>query len=72
MEEEGTLGRPFMLPQEDPMQNKRLMKSYNIPEFVINKIDEKGYEVRNAEQAIDLKFATDIPTDMNSGASIKK
>jgi hypothetical protein len=48
------------------------MKSYNIPEFVINKIDEKGYEVRNAEQAIDLKFATDIPTDMNSGASIKK
>ena len=72
MKEDGTLGRPFMLPQEDPMQNKRLMKSYNIPEFVINKIDEKGYEVRNAEQAIDLKFATDIPTDMNSGASIKK
>lgn len=70
--EDGTLGRPFMLPQEDPMQNKRLMKSYNIPEFVINKIDEKGYEVRNAEQAIDLKFATEIPTDMNSGASIKK
>lgn len=68
---DGTMGRPFMLPQEDPMHNKRLMKSYNIPEFVNGKIDEKGYEVRNATSAIDLKFATEIPTDMTSGASVK-
>lgn len=68
---DGTMGRPFMLPQEDPMHNKRLMKSYNIPELVNGKIDNKGYEVRNITESIDLKFATDIPTDMNSGASVK-
>ena len=61
-----------MIPQKDPMQNKRFMKSYNIPEFVTGKIDEKGYEVRNIESSIDVKFATELPADMTSGASIKK
>lgn len=71
IDENGEMGRPFLLPQEDPSHNNRLMKSYNIPEFVKGKIDEKGYEVRNADKGIDLKFATDIPTDMTSGASVK-
>lgn len=70
--EDGKLGRPFMIPQKDPMQNKRFMKSYNIPEFVTGKIDEKGYEVRNIESSIDVKFATEIPADMTSGASVKR
>lgn len=71
IDENGELGRPFMLPQEDPTHNDRFMKSYNIPEFVTGKIDEKGYEVRNAGKGIDVKFATDIPTDMTTGASAK-
>lgn len=67
--ENGKLGVPFMLPQEDPIFNKKFMKAYNIPEFVIDEIDFKGYEVRNADKSIDIKFATDIPVDMTTGAS---
>ena len=48
------------------------MKAYNIPEFVIDKIGYKGYEVRNADSAIQIQFATDIPTDATTGASQKQ
>ena len=69
IDENGKLGKPFMLPQEDPISNKKFNKAYNIPEFVTDEIDFKGYEVRNADSAIQIKFATDIPVDMTSGAS---
>lgn len=32
--EDGQMGKPFLLPQEDPEQNEMLLYSYNIPEFV--------------------------------------
>lgn len=70
--EDGTLGIPFILPQKDPLFNKKFMKAYNIPEFVIDKIGYKGYEVRNADSAIQIQFATDIPTDATTGASQKQ
>lgn len=33
---EGRAHKPFILPQEDPEQNLRLFKSYNVPEFTKN------------------------------------
>lgn len=32
--EDGTFHKPFLLPQEDPIQNQLRLKSYNIPEFI--------------------------------------
>lgn len=69
--EDGKLGVPFMLPQKDPLFNKKFRKAYNIPEFVIDKIEYKGYEIRNPDSAIQIQFVTDIPTDVTSGASQK-
>lgn len=38
---EGKATKPFLLPQEDANDNKRLMQSYNVPELVKNKIEKK-------------------------------
>lgn len=35
----GNLHKPFLLPQKDPGINAALLKSYNVPEFIIAKID---------------------------------
>lgn len=34
MDAEGHFGKPFLLPQKDPVSNTLRMKSYNIPEFI--------------------------------------
>lgn len=71
--EDGRLGKPFLLPQRDPEQNKRLDKSYNIPEFVKGKVSSKGYEVRNAGQAHKIRFTGSyVPggSDAVTGASV--
>lgn len=34
MGEDGTVHKPFLLPQEDPRHNQWRMKSYNVPEFI--------------------------------------
>lgn len=36
--EDGKACKPFLLPQKDPMQNRRLFRSYNVPEFTIEKV----------------------------------
>ena len=33
VDENGRGRKPFLLPQKDPEQNRRLFKSYNVPEF---------------------------------------
>lgn len=35
---DGKAGKPFLLPQKDPQQNKRFFRSYNVPEFTVEKI----------------------------------
>lgn len=35
---DGNAHKPFLLPQEDPEQNHRLFKSYNVPEFTRDKV----------------------------------
>lgn len=70
---DGTLGKAFLIPQKDPMQNKRLMKSYNIPEFVEDEIPAKGFDVRNAGEAVKVSFAGGkgvTVTDATTGASV--
>ena len=34
----GNFGKPFLLPQKDPQENKRRLYSYNIPEFIRAKV----------------------------------
>lgn len=38
-DDEGKAGKPFLLPQEDPRHNLWRLKSYNIPEFVREKVE---------------------------------
>ncbi|MBQ4169955.1 MAG: PD40 domain-containing protein, partial [Bacteroidales bacterium] len=37
-DQQGNAHKPFLLPQEDPDQNHRLFKSYNVPEFTKDKV----------------------------------
>ena len=37
--EDGTVGKPFLLPQEDPRYNLWRLKSYNVPEFIDGKVE---------------------------------
>lgn len=70
---DGKLGKAFLLPQRDPEHNKRLMKSYNIPEFVEGKVSPKGYAIRNAKDRYQVEFAGSyLPENLDgsSGASV--
>ena len=39
LSQDGTPGKPFLLPQEDPRHNMWRLKSYNVPEFVDGKVE---------------------------------
>lgn len=41
IDEEGKLSKPFLLPQPDASHYKRIMKSYNLPEFVTGKVSRE-------------------------------
>lgn len=43
--EDAETGKPFILPQKDPQFYKTFLKSYNVPEFVINKVQLNPREV---------------------------
>ena len=71
--QDGKLGKAFLLPQRDPEHGKRLMKSYNIPEFVTSKVQAKGYAVRNSGDSYQVRFAGEFNpgrTDASTGASV--
>lgn len=38
MQEPGRVRKPFLLPQKDPDLNRRLFKSYHVPEFTTDKV----------------------------------
>lgn len=70
---DGKVGKAFLLPQKDPEHNMRLMKSYNIPEFVQGKISSKGYAVRNSREVYKVEFTGDFKSsspDASTGASV--
>ena len=43
----GTFGKPFLLPQEDIGYYDELLKSYNIPEFITGKVNNKSFFIRH-------------------------
>ncbi len=57
---DGKAHKPFVLPQKDTDYYQKLMKSYNVPEFIKGKIEMPGSKIVNAarkEKAIDIKFS---------------
>ena len=38
LDADGRASKPFLLPQRDPEQNRRLFKSYNVPEFTVDPV----------------------------------
>lgn len=56
----GKAGKPFLLPQKDPRFYDRLMKSYNIPEFITGKVKVRARELAleaKDSKGIDVRFA---------------
>ena len=49
IDENGRGRKPFLLPQKDPEQNKRLFKSYNVPEFTL---DEVSWSTKRLEDIL--------------------
>lgn len=43
----GTFSKPFLLPQEDIGYYDELLKSYNIPEFITGKVNNKSFFIRH-------------------------
>ncbi len=50
----GNIGKPFILPQKDPLFYKDFIKSFSLPEFTINNYSNQKelYKVVNSEKAI--------------------
>ena len=56
-DESGRIHKPFLLPQKDPDHYIRLLKSYNIPEFVKGKVELNPYGISRTmkEKTANLK-----------------
>jgi hypothetical protein len=57
--DDGEPAKPFLLPQKDVDFYHRLMKSYNIPEFVTGKVKPNGYKISEKainDKGIDITF----------------
>lgn len=46
-DKEGKDHKPFALPQEDPLQSKLLLRSYNLPEFMTGPVEINEEDFRN-------------------------
>ena len=49
LDADGRASKPFLLPQRDPEQNRRLFKSYNVPEFTV---DELRWDTKRLEEIL--------------------
>jgi hypothetical protein len=49
--ENGTVGKPFVLPQKDPMFYDGYLKTYNLPEFAESEVSFSPRQLRNAAKA---------------------
>jgi Tol biopolymer transport system component len=60
IDEKGRAGKSFMLPQKDAGFYHKFMKSYNIPEFVKDRIQVKSsaiVDIAKNEKGFDIKFS---------------
>lgn len=57
LNDDGTFSKPVLLPQEDVHYYDRLMKSYNVPDFIQGEILLKDIEkIAKGDKGIDLQF----------------
>lgn len=59
IDENGQAHKPFLLPQKDTDFYHRLMKSYNIPEFITGKVKEQGLKIGKTakeNKGVDVTF----------------
>lgn len=59
IDDQGQPVKPFLLPRKDPGFYDRLMKSYNIPEFITGKVKNRQREISltaKKDKGIDVKF----------------
>lgn len=58
IDKEGKEHKPFVLPQRNPLQNKQLQRSYNVPEFTRTPVDVTPQEIasRMKRDAVQAKF----------------
>jgi len=57
LNDDGTFSKPVLLPQEDVHYYDRLMKSYNVPDFIQGEILLKDIEkIAKGDKGIDLRF----------------
>jgi hypothetical protein len=47
LDENGIIGKPFLLPQQNPNHDDALLFSYNIPEFVNQPVDLDMHEIEH-------------------------
>lgn len=62
VDDNGAVGKAFLLPQKDVGFYKRFMKSYNIPEFIAGKVEYGRRKIKEAalyDGGIDLRFVED-------------
>ena len=59
----GNQGKEFVLPQKDPSFYNRMLKSFNIPEFVNGKIEVNPRDFLNASRQEPLKARPGTPPD---------
>ncbi len=57
------VGKPFVLPQEDPTHYDRMLKTYNIPEFVTGKIQVNPRDFADAAKGQALRANPGNPLD---------
>ena len=59
----GESAKPFLLPQKDVTFYHRFMKSYNIPEFITDKVKQSGYTLSEKainDKGIDVTFSENL------------
>jgi hypothetical protein len=70
-DEDGKAHKPFVLPQKDPLYYNKLMKNYNLPELISDKVKVDEIALRNfiPKDPIKVRFDTTIDIDALSGAT---
>ena len=44
-DKEGSMAKPFELPSEEPEYHRQLMRSYNVPEFIVGPVEVSPQEL---------------------------
>lgn len=59
VDSDGSVRKPFLLPQRDPDFYDRFMKSFNIPEFITGEVELNSYDIAQfakEDEGVNLKF----------------